>query len=511
MKNIFLLLSLLIASITIHAQDCDDPLNCNNFLNFSLDDNGEGTITADMTLEGNFDPDCDYEISLMVGTTVLITGTNSLDVDCSYIGEYTLSIANDGGSCWGTINIEDILQVCSTDVGAGNLPLTLQSGNSTAVINNVDMNGNPLSKVFSWLYAIPEADILAGENLIEFPESTNSNPSGSVSTLDLVVMQKMFTDGVEFPLRAVLSDVDGSNYFGVNDLVTSRELILGIITEFPNSNHLYFPNNYKFSSSFDAFDDIPNFKEFKFNQDTLSDVSFTFSTYALADINSVTDVDSFATQTVSDRNFTQSILIKDQMVEAGDIVEVPVQLLDESQTFIGLQMGLKLDGATLLDVDHNYSGLELMSNTSDNSNLRFSLLNGEGSTTMEMSLNLEIQEAGWLSQIISLNSSFDQEMANFEENGQLDLVFLQTTNVEDVLLNNLSISPNPMMEFTNIEFASDKSIQIEVLNAQGQLIQKYNAVNGQLRLSRAAFPTAGMYFIQASINDKKIAKKLIVL
>ncbi len=511
MKHLFTFLCLFMLGFQANAQNCGEPLTCNNLVNFSLDQNGLGTITPDVILEGSFDPNCDYEISLMNGTSTLISGTNSLEIDCSFLGEFTLNIANNGSSCWGLINIEDIGQVCSTDVGPGNIPLSITYGNSYANIDGVDMNGIALNSVYSWLYAIPEADILAGENLIEFPESTNNSSLQNVSTLDIVLMEKMFSEGIEYPLRSVLSDVDGSNYFGVNDIVTTRELILGIINEFPSKNHIYFPSNYKFDSNFDAFDNIPNYREFRFSNDTLVDVSFSFRSYAYGDLSGATTVDSFSSQEVTDRNYIQSITIQDQMVEEGDIVSVPVGLLDESQNFIGLQMGIALEGATLLNVEHNYSALELMSNTLDDSNLRFSFLNAAGNTNMELTLELEIEKTAMLSEIISLNSTFKQELASYEENGTLNLVFSPATSVEYLDDYELRIFPNPMLDFTTILLPSSKEVDLEVLNGQGQILNVFKNAKDQINLSKEDLAHSGIYFIRVKNGDQYFIKKLVVL
>ncbi len=507
MKNILYILVFALGSIQAHAQ-CT-PI-CNAFINFSLDQNGEGVILVDMIDEGSF-PNCDFQLQLEMANGSWIGPADSIFVDCAHVGVHTIRLIDQitSNSCWGTISIEDILGVCNNDVGEGNLPLVLNPENGFGFVgSDITLNSTPLSEVNSYLYAVPEDDILSGENIIDFSPSSNQSQIGGVTTLDLVELMKIFEFGVNNPMRAILGDVDESGYLGVNDLFLIRQRILGIINQWPAQNFLYLNTNHQFDSNFDPFDFIGlDLRQYRFSGDTIDQVDLTFGVYAFGDISVVEDSLSAGIQ-IEDRSNKDKLIIADLYIYADEDMSVPVRL-ESNLDFKASQISVDLGSLNLIDINHNYGGSEFMYHISSENQLRISYVpNGE---SLEFDLVLRSSSDLYSSDVLKLSDDFDQQVVSFSSSKDVELVFETVSSLTEVNESNFKIFPNPAMDLFTLEFHDAVTREVRILNINGQVMTQIKNASSRINLSQQELQlTPGLYTVHVKEGSKSYFKKLIL-
>ena len=256
MKNIkTLIFFLILSSASFLSAQTNCILACNNLTYVSLDGIGEATIYPTDILEGMYSPECLalFQIALLDSNVdPIIDYAPTLELTCDYVGSYTVAVAvvengMIGNTCWGTISIQDLNDACNFEVSPGNYALNLSSNYNGPFADEIQLNGVALNEVYYKLFEIPEADVLAGENVITF-DGKNTGLNG-VSTLDLVLMQQNLLDIVDRgPLEALIGDVDRSGYLGLNDIIQNRKAILGISQG--NSEYIFLKSDFVFPTGF---------------------------------------------------------------------------------------------------------------------------------------------------------------------------------------------------------------------------------------------------------------------
>ncbi|MFM7903572.1 MAG: T9SS type A sorting domain-containing protein, partial [Bacteroidota bacterium] len=72
-----------------------------------------------------------------------------------------------------------------------------------------------------------------------------------------------------------------------------------------------------------------------------------------------------------------------------------------------------------------------------------------------------------------------------------------------------SLMPNPATEYFIFECSSASKIQLRVFNAKAQQVWSQTVVKGATRISVGDW-TAGIYFVEATVDGKSSVKKLLV-
>ncbi len=504
-KYLFLALIMMSSTFSI-GQTCVTV--CNSFINFSLDQNGEGFITPDMIDEGSWG-DCDLQVELLSNGVSIMGPADTLFIDCSFQGTFDLSLVDaiSGSACWGQILIEDVQGFCNDDVGPGNLPLAITGQNTSWITTDIDLNGNLLESVHQFLYAIPEANILSGENVINFPATPGNVGLGIISTLDLVEIMKIFEFGTNNPMRAIMADIDDSGYLGINDLVILREFILAIIANIPAENTLYVNENYVFDPNFDPFDFDVNFREFTFNSDTLSNVSFNFDAYSYGDISSI---DSISSNTETEvRSGSEKMIIDEQSMEQGQIYSININL-ESDIDLIAAQTGIHLKDLKVVEIEHNYSSIEFMHTLVDGE-LKVSYVPTTINEQLSFTLIVEAEQNGVTSDFISLSDEFEQQVVNYENHNDINLVFQSPSFTKEELLEQFHLAPNPTYDVLFITLPESQNVQMDILSADGLLIKRMTPNTNSVMISKEDLPTSGMYFIQLDVDGNRITKKFVIL
>lgn len=133
----------------------------------------------------------------------------------------------------------------------------------------------------------------------------------------------------------------------------------------------------------------------------------------------------------------------------------------------------------------------------------------------------------WVSNTVSL-SSFDGEsavmikMTGISDNGNslyVDDINISAPNGinEDVVDNTLNVYPNPVTSTATIDFTLNSSelVKVEMINAIGELVHaeapvNYSAGQNKIIIDASNFNN-GIYFVNVTVGDKVISKKVSIL
>ncbi len=201
------------------------------------------------------------------------------------------------------------------------------------------MNAQAVNEAYGFYYF---NGVEGGYNYSVQPEK-NDDPLNGVSTFDLVLISKhiLGISPLSSPYKLIAADINNSGTITTFDIVELRKLILFINTEFPHNTSwrfidadFTFPlSNDPFSSTFPEFYSINNLSENKM------DVHFTG--IKIGDVNgsvqahNLLDADSRNAQRLP-------LVVEDQLVEAGESVEVSFQAAD-FKNIEGFQLSLGFD------------------------------------------------------------------------------------------------------------------------------------------------------------------------
>ena len=84
-----------------------------------------------------------------------------------------------------------------------------------------------------------------------------------------------------------------------------------------------------------------------------------------------------------------------------------------------------------------------------------------------------------------------------------------STNTND-LLDQISIRPNPFVDYLNINNQNKTPLDIRVIDMFGKTVKRITTTNSVIQLNLQSYP-AGMYILQLvnKVNGKKVSKKVI--
>ncbi len=509
MKKFILFFTFSVAMLSVAHTQC--ILTCNSFVNFSLDNNGQGTITADMIIEGSATGCSDLEIALFHPVWVnnqLTPWATALDVDCADIGDFVITVREVGGngsSCWGNILIEDKLEACTPQFGPDTLVCQyIRRTSFGPLYTDVTLNGAPIEEVYDWMDIIPKSALTPGQNTLSFPPATEQFPLAGLSTLDLVHAQRFISiDDYTYPLRSVLFDLDDSGYLGVNDLFLGRQLILGMIATVPAKSNLFVPVNYEFPSDFDPFDftDL-DFRNFTFDDATVTNEDLKFYTYQMGDINEVLDSLTSGNATVRSN---KKIIIEDFDMLSGQSYTVPVKIQGEGFNMFGAQLSFDFSGISIEDIRSAYGSNVLMSNEVTQNDYRIQLLDEESHNTWEFEITFTANSEGRLSDVIALNTLFNNTVANVNGEDGLEIEFVETSSVEEYMdFETLWQGDQLIVRF--IEYV-DGRISINSIDGKGLYMQNFGGQ--ELVLTKDIMSSPGIYILTVESKGLVHSKKVV--
>lgn len=459
-----------VTQITVVDAQAPSPI-CNNGVAVTIQQNGFVTLTPSVINNGSND-NCSPTASL-----IMQVSPNTFD--CQNIGTnvVTLTVTDQAGNsafCQTNVVVQDNFNVCSqgnTATIAGKLsrqngdPVSgklvgLSGGISNAVQTNVDGT-----------FAFPNLPL--GQDYILTP-SYNTKPLNGVTTYDIVLIRRHVLNIalLDNPYSIIAADVNRSGTVSTLDLVDLQKLILNITATFPNNNPSwrFVPLSYSFPNPTNPFSQT--FPE-KLSLDDIVGNYWTanFMAIKVGDVNNSATPSTFGEDETEERNgFDNSLIFSTKDIElvAGHEYAIPFVAHPE-RIMAGFQFTLDFEEKMLdfLSIESDEEGLLKANNFGLPQSLGTSAVTvswvNEATTNLSdlpqiFTLKFKAKTNGKLSNALKINSlqtpaeayagEFNAKNTSFETWG-VGLEFGQAAADEPVLFHNF---PNPFDQQTTVEF-----------------------------------------------------------
>ena len=324
----------------------------------------------------------------------------------------------------------------------------------------------------------------------------NTLPSNGVTTLDMVFIARhiLAIDTFTQAYQPLVADVNQSGTITTFDMVVIRQLILGVINEFPAPSWIFMPNAIEISSIAEL--GALNFQGFK-----------------MGDLNLSANPDLLQNAEVRNSKRAFTMQIEDRFVKKGETVSVDFSA-DDMEAILAFQFTLNFDIKKLQLVDLEEIELENF----DKNNINFS--NKNRGLLSASWYHLKPQQAkklftlqfkaladGYLSEAIATSSQVTPAVAYSHDETALDieLSFKDSylPEAEEVIL-----FPNPVANDQlnlSLSLRQNQPIQIKIMDLNGKIISQYQAAKSKQQL---AVPVnnlhAGIYFVQILQQGKSL-------
>lgn len=476
-------------SVTVTVEDAQVPnVYCVGNITLSINNQGFVVVTPEMIDLGSIDNCTDAENLIFNLSRDTFT---CLDVG---IQEITLSVIDENdniGSCTMMVEIQNNVAICP--VTATTLSGTIAKENGGYVEGFwVYLTGDKVDSVQTDAFGnYTFLDVQVGGDYKVKPFN-NSSISNGVNTLDLVFLIRHLLEinALDSPYRKLASDINESRTLSSLDVISMRRAILVIDTIFSNTE------SWKFVDAGFDFSSVPNpiradyQEEFEIidlqeNIDTLD-----FIAVKMGDLN-----DNGSAQSLNivgdtrDESLAIDLMIKDQTLEKGTIVEIPVYASDW-ESILGLQFTAEVsDAVTLLDVNvsedvarfgwtRDNFGLDQLSEGILRGSWTNEKLKQIPNQTALFFLKLKIHETTTVEDILKLTDEqlkTEAYIGNWEENietGPLKLVIETQISTDTEILDQLKASPNPVQDYVQLEFllSVETELKWEAYDVIGQLV-----------------------------------------
>ncbi len=340
----------------------------------------------------------------------------------------------------------------------------------------------------------------------------NDDYLNGVSTIDLLNIQRHILGSslLDSPYKMIAADVNNDRRIDGIDLIELRKLILGIYQELPRQDSWVFIDQDQTLT----FDNVWEYRDSLMVTDlSQSMMDENFIGVKVGDTNEdvVSNVINQATQLR--QSGTISLAYTDQLIEAGDLVEL--DLYTQENDMYGYQFTLtyanmELTGVTGRDITevnyHDFGQALTLSHHSDYPIDEDSAI---------LTISLRAQKAGRLSELIDLNSSLTKAEGYLTAqyiSQNLNLV----TEYEEVFTLKQN-KPNPFSEDTEIEFILPESgnYNLTFYDINGQTLKTMEGY-GQAGLNTLIFEkstvnTSGVIYYKLDFADKTAMKRMMLI
>lgn len=260
--------------------------------------------------------------------------------------------------------MKNIVQICvALLIAAAKL-----SAQNTDIIacSNFRCDGSPVANVtyslsvhfadtvITYLDSIPDSNgcvifpewTISGSNTHILTPSKDGDPLNGVNAFDLILIARhiLGLQPLSSPYAMIAADLNKSGSITTFDVVQGRQLILGILTDFPdNTSWRFVYEDYQFPIPQNPFFEL--FPEYVENGAPFTPVGFVG--IKVGDVD-CTAYPGFGSQNVKDRTTTK-LTLPDATLRPGETLDIPLRM-SESGEWLGLQWGLRYD-PDLLEVE----------------------------------------------------------------------------------------------------------------------------------------------------------------
>jgi hypothetical protein len=431
-----------------------------------------------------------------------------------WVGEESTDNVNNWDYCVTFIEVQDNLGAC----GSGskyNLGGKITNEDDESVEDVMVEVSTGASMMTSNDGAYNFTNLPAGGDYTVTP-SRDDDPRNGVSTFDLVLISKhvLNVKKLDSPYKIIAADANNSGSVSTLDMVVLRKLILFVSNDLPNNT------SWRFVDKSHVFADIQNpwgFPEVKnYNDLAGNQLSGDFIAVKIGDVNG--DAVPNSMLGVGNRSFrgTFELQSEEQQVKTGEIFEV------------GFKAGSDVSGYQFT-LDYNTTNLELLSigegvAKADNFHANTekgqiaTSWNGEQSIAgQEMfRLTFKAKQGGQLSDLLKATSAMT--VAEAYEGTELKNVTLsfggQSSDAAFTLYQN---TPNPFNKSTVIGFDLPEGGEVTLIisDLSGKVVKvvngEYSKGYNQVELKRSDLPANGVYTYQLESGKYQAVKKMVLM
>lgn len=350
----------------------------------------------------------------------------------------------------------------------------------------------------------------------------NVNPKNGITTGDLVELLNHVTGAATLPspYRRLASDVNRDGQINTFDMLELRQLILGEIEDFTNSDSWRFvAKNYQFTSQVPESEPVQDQLTVNLDQPVMQG---DFIGMKVGDVDMDNDPASRAPRAGNLLVFTTS----DIVLSAGKTYRIPLSVTQFKEV-AGYQYTLEVDNQAAAIVNIEVGNLEFLDETNfGKRHLDEGMLTTSWNTTSTgltaawgqtiYTVMIEAKKDCRLSDIMTIGNRLTpgESYSQGQVNG-VALEFDALNQGEEILL--YQNAPNPATEYTTIEFylPYDEDIQLVISDVTGKVIQKregrYPVGKHALTFNTNELPYSEVYFYTLMAGDKVLTKKMVLV
>lgn len=513
-------------SFPVIVRDTIGPsASCVNGIAVELDNFGEADLTAEMLNVSSAD-NC-TPVTFSFSNTI----TDTLRVlSCADTGTqmYNLYVWDDFGNfdiCVATVDVQDNNDACdgSKPALAGNIKNAQQHSVPDVRVTLSGMGGNAQMTNNQGHYQFD--NLVSGEDYSALPFRDGDDDNG-VSTFDLVLISKhiLNTELLNSPYKIIAADANNSGSVTTLDLVVLRKLILRVSPDIPNNT------SWRFVRADYVFPDPANpwsapFPEiYNINDISGQMMDAHFVAIKIGDINGDADLDLY--NGVGNRNASEDLqfMVEEQEFEAGDMVTVNIETKGFKKV-LGYQYTLHFSEA--LDLFNLEGSAEVTRESFGTTMLEKGILTTSwyrsNPTSIEdgatlYTLQFIARSDGKLSENLWVDGSQTRaESYQFGLNTKgvnLDFDADNWTEKGITLYQNV---PNPFKDQTTIRFYMPESqvATFSVVDVSGKVIRqttrRFDAGMNEIVMSRVAIGQSGVLYYRLQSGNFNDLKKMILV
>ena len=520
-------------------QDCQRPTVFCQSAQLNLSTDGTVNVTANDINAHSFD-NCtatsDLDLRIWHPALGIPAPTNlmevlnlptSINLNCGSLGEttanlYVIDEAPLFSLCAATIIITDIAKNCGEPrpTIAGRIQ-TITGDMVEEVEVFVSGTGEMPAMVTTDDSGSFEYQVEKGADYTVSPKK-DKQPLNGVSTFDLVLMQKHILGLQTFdsPYNYIAADVNQSGTVTAFDMVITRQLILNIITDFPNNESWKFVN---MAYPMNAPNPLIEGYEQEHTITAINEnVLLDFMAVKVGDINGNARPSTLIASEARSFNGSLNFQVKDQEVQAGQSYTVDFKLKEVAK-IDGYQFTLAYDGLAFEGWEDGMVTADYFGYTLAKRGLLTTSWNQNGSAKLPenaafFTLRFTAQKDGLLSEMLSINSSLTEAEAYTTDAELLtvDLIF-DGNEYTDKTFDLYQNRPNPFGESTDISFylSEASTTTFTVMDMTGKILKTIKGDYGKgthtITLERRDLPANGLLYYQLASSAGKMTKTMLIL
>jgi len=527
------------AVITVEDNKAPTPYCLSEIATVIMDSSGDVTIWASDFDNGSTDnctPQDELRLSLSPNPNMssmtftcddMTSSTTTFDVTM-----YVTDAFGNQDFCTTKLVVQDNNNNCpNVDDGSGNggrvalggqiLNDVNQTIENVSVSIDSDLPEFPMATMTDTDGAYVFNELVASQNYTVSP-SLEDNYNDGVSTLDLVLIQRHLLGLASFdnPYKVIAADINNSESITASDLLQLRKLILGIYSELPNNESWRFVDAH--ATFADNDDPFPFAEQMDMPSMSSDYMDADFVAIKIGDVNNSATTGLQGAETASTRS-SMTMTLEDIYLEPGvQTVEVDI---DEVADVFGLQFAMDINDQMISDINLASDVLNVTANnyTVERNTLVASIDNASSETVTDniLSMIIDVKRAGYLSEMISINSGQINNEIYIESGAEVTArtLGLEITNRSSVahqfeLLQNV---PNPFNTTTEIGFVlpADQDVTLRVFDVTGKVLVsksgRYNQGFNTIRLDVSEINATGVVYYQIDTEANSASKKMIII